>query len=98
MKNDTNANTKPSGFAKTGPVGLILSSDEGAAGKTTTALQLVTAFELAGQPLDLFQMDTKRKLAMKSGIRCKACSFRSAVRAAGTTWCPVPSSGPGTAQ
>ena len=68
MKTDTTKNSKVSGFAEVGPVGVILSSDEGAAGKTTTALQLVTSFELAGRPLALFQMDTKRKLAMKSGV------------------------------
>jgi hypothetical protein len=68
MKTGSTKNNKSPGFAKVGPIGAILSSDEGAAGKTTTALQLVAAFELAGLPLDLFQMDTKRKLAMKSGL------------------------------
>ena len=66
--NDQNIEKKNISFAESGPVSVILSSDEGAAGKTTTALQLVTAFALAEQPLDLFQMDSKRKLAMKSGV------------------------------
>lgn len=56
MKNNVDTNNNASGFADQGPVGVILSSDEGAAGKTTTALQLVTAF------------DTKQKLAMKAGV------------------------------
>jgi hypothetical protein len=68
MKTDSTKNNKFPGFAEVGPISMILSSDEGAAGKTTTALQLVAAFELAGLPLDLFQMDTKRKLAMKSSL------------------------------
>ena len=53
MKKDSNTDTKTPGFAEAGPAALILTSDEGAAGKTTTALQLVTAFSLAGLPLDL---------------------------------------------
>ncbi|MDU2920759.1 MAG: hypothetical protein E7B65_24825 [Klebsiella quasipneumoniae] len=68
MKKDSNTDTKTPGFAEAGPAALILTSDEGAAGKTTTALQPVTAFSLAGLPLDLFQMDTKRKLSMKAGV------------------------------
>jgi hypothetical protein len=66
MKTESIKNSKSSVFAEVGPVALLLGSDEGAAGKTTTALQFVTAYQLAGQPLDLFQMDSKSKLAMKS--------------------------------
>lgn len=50
-----------------GPVGIIVTADDGGVGKTTTAVQIVTAFTLAEKPLDLFQMDSKSKLAAKSG-------------------------------
>ena len=45
------------------PVAIIVTADDGGVGKTTLAVQVVTAFRLAGQPLDLFQMDSKGKLA-----------------------------------
>lgn len=45
--NNQNIEKKNISFVESGPVSVILSSDEGAAGKTTTALQLVTAFALA---------------------------------------------------
>lgn len=45
----------------------VITADDGGVGKTTFAVQLVTAFRLAGYPLDLFQMDSKGKLAAKSG-------------------------------
>jgi len=51
------------------PVAIIVTADDGGVGKTTLAVQVVTAFRLAGQPLDLFQMDSKGKLAAKSGER-----------------------------
>ncbi len=50
-----------------GPVGLIITADDGGVGKTTLAVQVATAFHLCGKPLDLFQMDSKSKLANKSG-------------------------------
>jgi hypothetical protein len=50
-----------------GPTGSVVTADDGGVGKTTVAIQLVTGFELAGQPLDLFQMDSKGKLAAKTG-------------------------------
>lgn len=56
---------KSSGTA--GPVGLVITADDGGVGKTTVAVQALTAFTLAGKPLDLFQMDSKAKLAAKSG-------------------------------
>jgi hypothetical protein len=49
------------------PVGLVITADDGGVGKTTVAVQVVTGFALAGKPLDLFQMDSKGKLAAKSG-------------------------------
>lgn len=50
-----------------GPIGLVVTADDGGVGKTTLAVQIVTGFVLAGKPLDLFQMDSKGKLAAKSG-------------------------------
>jgi len=58
-------NKKSSGTAA--PAGLVITADDGGVGKTTVAVQAVTAFALAGKPLDLFQMDSKAKLAAKSG-------------------------------
>ena len=49
------------------PVGVVITADDGGVGKTTLAVQVVTAFSLADRPLDLFQMDSKAKLAAKSG-------------------------------
>jgi cellulose biosynthesis protein BcsQ len=49
------------------PVGVVVTADDGGVGKTTVAVQLVTGFRLAGLPLDLYQMDSKGKLAAKSG-------------------------------
>lgn len=50
-----------------GPVGVVVTADDGGVGKTTVAVQVVTAFALTDKPLDLFQMDSKGKLAAKSG-------------------------------
>lgn len=49
------------------PIAVIVTADDGGVGKTTLAVQLVTALRLADRPLDLFQMDSKGKLAAKSG-------------------------------
>lgn len=49
------------------PIAVIVTADDGGVGKTTLAVQLVTAFRLADRPVDLFQMDSKGKLAAKSG-------------------------------
>lgn len=49
------------------PIAAIVTADDGGVGKTTFAVQLVTAFHLGSLPLDLFQMDSKGKLAAKSG-------------------------------
>ena len=51
------------------PIAVIVTADDGGVGKTTLAVQLVTAFRLADRPVDLFQMDSKGKLAAKSGER-----------------------------
>lgn len=51
----------------TSPVALIVTADDGGVGKTHFAVQLATSFHLAGRPLDLYQIDTKNKLAAKSG-------------------------------
>ncbi|RDE07801.1 hypothetical protein [Pelagibacterium lacus] len=51
------------------PIGIVLDADDGGVGKTHTALQVITAFRLAGLPLDLFQLDSKKTLAEKSGER-----------------------------
>lgn len=62
--------TKPqlnTSTALTPPIGLVVTADDGGVGKTHTAIQLVTAFRLAGLSLDLFQLDTKKTLAEKSG-------------------------------
>lgn len=48
-------------------VAAIVTADDGGVGKTTLAVQIVTAFRLNSRPLDLFQMDSKGKLAAKSG-------------------------------
>lgn len=53
--------------ALTPPIGIVLDADDGGVGKTHTAVQFITAFRLAGYPLDLFQLDSKRTLAEKSG-------------------------------
>lgn len=55
----------PSGL--TPPIAIVLDADDGGVGKTHTAVQLITAFRLAGLPLDLFQLDSKKTLAEKSG-------------------------------
>lgn len=44
-----------------------ITADDGGVGKTTFAVQLVTAYALAGRPIDLYQMDTKAKLGAKTG-------------------------------
>lgn len=49
------------------PIALIIDADDGGVGKTHLAIQVTTAFRLAGLPLDLFQLDSKRTLAEKSG-------------------------------
>jgi hypothetical protein len=59
--------TKKSLMGTTSPVALIVTADDGGVGKTHFAVQLATAFHLAGHSLDLFQIDTKGKLAAKSG-------------------------------
>ncbi|MET3927507.1 hypothetical protein [Devosia sp. 2618] len=56
-----------SASALTPPIGIVLDADDGGVGKTHTAVQFITAFRLAGYPLDLFQLDSKRTLAEKSG-------------------------------
>lgn len=48
-------------------IAAIVTADDGGVGKTSFAVQLVTAFRLAGRALDLYQMDSKGKLAAKSG-------------------------------
>lgn len=53
--------------ALTPPIGAVIDADDGGVGKTHTAIQIITAFRLAGLPLDLFQLDSKRTLADKSG-------------------------------
>lgn len=49
------------------PIAAVLDADDGGVGKTHTGVQLITAFRLAGLPLDLFQLDSKKTLAEKSG-------------------------------
>lgn len=49
------------------PVALIVTADDGGVGKTHFGVQLANAFHLYGKPLDLYQIDTKGKLAAKSG-------------------------------
>lgn len=62
--------TKPSITSTTTlapPLGIVIDADDGGVGKTHTAIQLITAFRLAGLSLDLFQLDSKRTLSEKSG-------------------------------
>lgn len=47
---------------------IIVTADDGGAGKTTFAVQLATACKLHEIPLDLHQLDTKNKLAAKTGL------------------------------
>lgn len=54
-------------MSTTSPLALIVTADDGGVGKTHFGVQLATAFHLAGKPLDLYQIDTKGKLAAKSG-------------------------------
>lgn len=54
-------------LSTTSPVALIVTADDGGVGKTHFGVQLTTGFHLARKPLDLYQIDTKGKLAAKSG-------------------------------
>lgn len=54
-------------LSTTSPVALIVTADDGGVGKTHFGVQLATGFHLAHKPLDLYQIDTKGKLAAKSG-------------------------------
>ena len=58
----------PSLLHSTSPVAIIVTADDGGTGKTTYAVQVQTACKLAGVPLDLYQLDTKGKLAAKTGL------------------------------
>ena len=49
-------------------IAVIVTADDGGAGKTTFAVQLATAFKLHDIPLRLYQLDTKAKLAVKTGL------------------------------
>jgi len=46
----------------------LITADDGGVGKTTLAIQLATGYKLAKIPVDLFQLDTKGKLAAKTGL------------------------------
>lgn len=59
---------KPKPINTTLPTAIICTSDDGGVGKTTLAGHLVTAHVLASAPLDLFQIDSKGKLAAKTGM------------------------------
>ena len=59
--------SKKDDAAAKGPTAAIVTADDGGVGKTTFAIQLVTAHGLGERPVDLFQMDSKAKLAAKSG-------------------------------
>jgi len=63
----TRPTNRPSNADLAPPVGIIIDADDGGVGKTHAAIQIITAFRLAGLPLDLFQLDSKRTLAEKSG-------------------------------
>lgn len=56
------------------PIAIIVTADDGGVGKTTLAVQVATAFRLAGAGLDLYQMDSKGKLAAKTGLPVTALS------------------------
>jgi hypothetical protein len=58
---------KQSLMSSTSPAALIVTADDGGVGKTHFGVQLANAFHLYGKPLDLYQIDTKGKLAAKSG-------------------------------
>ena len=59
--------SKKDDAAAKGPTAAIVTADDGGVGKTTFAIQLVTVHGLGERPVDLFQMDSKAKLAAKSG-------------------------------
>jgi len=58
---------EPNFMNSASPVALIVTADDGGVGKTQFGVQLANAFYLYGKELDLYQIDTKGKLAAKSG-------------------------------
>jgi len=59
---------KSTPIASSSPVNIVVTADDGGVGKTTVAVQIATGFKLAEMPLDLYQLDSKGKLAAKTGL------------------------------
>lgn len=57
---------------------VIVTADDGGVGKTTVAVQIATFFRLHGIELSLFQLDSKEKLAAKTGLPVHALSVSNA--------------------
>lgn len=53
---------------------IIVTADDGGVGKTTVAVQVASFFRLHGIELSLFQLDSKEKLAAKTGLPVHALS------------------------
>lgn len=70
--------TKPAN--PTLPTAIVLTSDDAGVGKTTLAGHLVTAHVLASAPVDLFQIDTKGKLAAKTGMDVTSLTISASQR------------------
>lgn len=67
--------TKNQTSHNTAATAVLITADDGGVGKTTCAIQVATAFKLANLPVDLFQLDTKAKLATKTGLPVTSLSI-----------------------
>jgi hypothetical protein len=65
---------KPNLTTSASPIAVLITADDGGVGKTTLAVQIATAFKLAERALDLFQLDSKGKLAAKTGAAVTSLS------------------------
>jgi hypothetical protein len=59
---------KTSLLSSASPLAVVITADDGGAGKTTCAVQVATLCKLHDIPLCLYQLDTKAKLAVKTGL------------------------------
>jgi hypothetical protein len=68
---------KSSLLSSSSAMAIIITADDGGVGKTTFAVQVATALKIHEIPLDLFQLDTKGKLAAKTGLPVTSLSVAS---------------------
>jgi hypothetical protein len=68
----------PSLLSSASAMAIVVTADDGGCGKTTFAVQIATLFRLSGVGLSLHQLDSKEKLAAKTGLSVQSLSVSRA--------------------